>query len=131
MGSRDDLIDRLKSMMQTGVMLTKLTLPGGEEKTMTTIPGFPLMLLMPSMPLPPGMGMLQAMGMMKGPPPPGIRLSMELPSVSSGRVQEDPQKKAGQANSRVMEEQLKEQELLVQKREEKRAAQLLEHERQQ
>lgn len=71
---------------------------------------------MPSMPLPPGMGVLQAMGMMGGPPPPGIRLSMEPPSVSSGMVQDDPQKRAGQADSRVMEEQLKEQELLEQQK---------------
>ncbi|XP_060754957.1 splicing factor 3B subunit 2-like isoform X2 [Neoarius graeffei] len=132
MGPREELIDRLKSyMMQTGVMLTKPSLPGGDDKAMTTMPGLPPMLPMPSMPLPPGMGVLQAMGIMGGPPPPGIRMSMEPPGISSGMAQDDPQKiaqRAGQGDSRVMEEQLKEQELLEQQ---KRAAQLLEHERQQ
>ncbi|MCJ8731291.1 hypothetical protein PDJAM_G00198000 [Pangasius djambal] len=132
MGPREELIDRLKSyMMQTGVMLTKPSLPGGEDKAMTTMPGLPPMPPMPSMPLPPGMGVLQAMSMMGGPPPPGIRMSMEPPGVSSGMAQDDPQKmaqRASQGDSRVMEEQLKEQELLEQQ---KRAAQLLEHERQQ
>ncbi|XP_060758543.1 splicing factor 3B subunit 2-like isoform X1 [Neoarius graeffei] len=128
MGPREELIDRLKSyMMQTGVMLTKPSLPGGDDKAMTTMPGLPPMLPMPSMPLPPGMGVLQAMGIMGGPPPPGIRMSMEPPGISSGMAQDDPQKiaqRAGQGDSRVM----KEQELLEQQ---KRAAQLLEHERQQ
>ncbi|XP_060756648.1 splicing factor 3B subunit 2-like [Neoarius graeffei] len=130
MGPREELIDRLKSyMMQTGVMLTKPSLPGGDDKAMTTMPGLPPMPPMPSMPLPPGMGVLQAMGIMGGPPPPGM--SMEPPGISSGMAQDDPQKiaqRAGQGDSRVMEEQLKEQELLEQQ---KRAAQLLEHERQQ
>ncbi|KAI5092858.1 splicing factor 3B subunit 2 [Silurus meridionalis] len=65
---------------------------------------------MPSMPLPPGMGVLQAMGMMGGPPPPGIRMSMEPPGVSSGMVQDDLQKMSQRSSQ---------------------AAQLLEHERQQ
>lgn len=58
------------------------------------MPGLPPMPPMPSMPLPPGMGVLQAMGMMGGPPPPGIRISMEPPGVSSGMPQDDPQKLA-------------------------------------
>ncbi|KAF7706635.1 hypothetical protein HF521_019889 [Silurus meridionalis] len=132
MGPREELMDRLKSyMMQTGVMFTKPNLMGGDDKTMTTIPGLPPMPPMPSMPLPPGMGVLQAMGMMGGPPPPAIRMSMEPPGVSSGMVQDDSQKmsqRSSQGDSRVIEEQLKEQELLEQQ---KRAAQLLEHERQQ
>ncbi|KAF5902827.1 splicing factor 3B subunit 2, partial [Clarias magur] len=132
LGPREELIDRLKSYtMQTGAMLTKPSLVGGDDKTMPTIPGLPPMPPMPSMPLPPGMGVLQAMGMMGGPPPPGIRMSMEPPGVSSGMAPDDPQKmvqRAGQGDSRVMDEQLKEQELLEQQ---KRAAQLLEHERQQ
>lgn len=70
------------------------------------IPGLPPMPPMPSMPLPPGMGVLQAMGMMGGPPPPGIRMSMEPPpGVSSGMAQDDPQKMAqrtGQVRTRVL-----------------------------
>ncbi|KAI5629047.1 splicing factor 3B subunit 2 [Silurus asotus] len=39
---REKLMDRLKSyMMQTGVMFTKPNMPGGDDKTMTTIPGAP------------------------------------------------------------------------------------------
>lgn len=53
---------------------------------------------MPSMPLPPGMGVLQAMGIMGGPPPPGIRMAMEPPGVSSGMAQDDPQKMAQRAS---------------------------------
>ncbi|KAI5609354.1 splicing factor 3B subunit 2 [Silurus asotus] len=100
----------------TGVMFTKPNMTGGDDKTMTTVP---LMPLMPSMPLPPGMGLLQAMGMMGGPPPPGIRMSMEPPGVSSGMVQDDSQKmsqRTSQGDSRVIEEQLKEQELLEQQK---------------
>lgn len=62
--------------------------------SLSQIPGLPPMPPMPSMPLPPGMGVLQAMGMMGGPPPPGIRLSMESPGVSSGMAQDDAQKMA-------------------------------------
>lgn len=61
------------------------------------MPGLPPMPPMPSMPLPPGMGVLQAMGIMGGPLPPGIRMSMEPPGISSGMAQDDPQKIAQRA----------------------------------
>ncbi|KAL7880583.1 hypothetical protein SRHO_G00028370 [Serrasalmus rhombeus] len=141
MGPREELIDRLKTyMMQTGMILSKPNIQGGDNKPMAPMTGLPPMPPMPSMPLPPGMGMLPPMGMM-GPPPPGIHMGIEPPGVPPGIPQEDQLKMAQQraammmqqeetANQgdRVMEEQLKEQELLEQQ---KRAAQLLEHERQQ
>ncbi|XP_076828915.1 splicing factor 3B subunit 2 [Brachyhypopomus gauderio] len=142
MGPREELMDRLKTyMMQTGMILSKPSMPGVDDKAMTTMPGLPPMPPMPAMPLPPGMGMLQAMGMMGGPPPPGMHMGMEPPGVPPGMGPDDPLKMAqqrammmqqderpSQGDSRGMEEQLKEQELLEQQ---KRAAQLLEHERQQ
>uniref|UniRef100_A0A8C8BU47 PSP proline-rich domain-containing protein n=1 Tax=Oncorhynchus tshawytscha TaxID=74940 RepID=A0A8C8BU47_ONCTS len=99
---------------------------------------------MPMPPMPPGMGMLQAMSMMAGgPPPPGMRMGMEPPGMPPGLSQEDQlkmvQQRAAmmmqheerakqQGESRAMEEHMKEQELLEQQ---KRAAVMLEHERQQ
>ncbi|XP_067255927.1 splicing factor 3B subunit 2 [Chanodichthys erythropterus] len=120
MGPREELIDRLKSYAQSGMILTKPNMSGGDEKGMTTMPGLPPMPPMPSMPLPPGMNMMQAMNMMGGPPP--IHMGMEPP----GMMQHDD--RGVQGDSRVMDEQMKEQELLEQQ---KRAAVLLEHERQQ
>ncbi|KAG7235275.1 hypothetical protein INR49_002847 [Caranx melampygus] len=75
---------------------------------MMQMPGIPPLPPMPMPPMPPGMGMLQAMSMMPGgPPPPGIHMGIEP-----------------QGDSRVMDEQ----DLLEQQ---KRAAVLLEQERQQ
>ncbi|XP_041925128.1 splicing factor 3B subunit 2 [Alosa sapidissima] len=120
MGPRDDLIDRLKGyMMQTGMILSKPNIQGGDDKPMTQMPGLPPMPPIPPMPLPPGM--LQAMSMMGGPPPPGMHMGLEPPGM--GQPQRGPM-----GESRVMEEQMKEQELLEQQ---KRAAVLLEQERQQ
>uniref|UniRef100_A0A672LNX0 Splicing factor 3B subunit 2-like n=1 Tax=Sinocyclocheilus grahami TaxID=75366 RepID=A0A672LNX0_SINGR len=65
MGPREELIDRLKSYAQSGMILTKPNMQGGDDK----MPGLPPMPPMPSMPLPPGMNMMQAMNMMGGPPP--------------------------------------------------------------
>nr|XP_055051389.1 splicing factor 3B subunit 2 [Misgurnus anguillicaudatus] len=120
MGPREELIDRLKAYAQSGMVLTKPNIPGGDDKGMTTMPGLPPMPPMPSMPLPPGMNMMQAMNMMGGPPP--IHMGMESP----GMMQHDD--RPAQGDSRVIDEQMKEQELLEQQ---KRAAVLLEHERQQ
>ncbi|XP_016347530.1 splicing factor 3B subunit 2 isoform X2 [Sinocyclocheilus anshuiensis] len=120
MGPREELIDRLKSYAQSGMILTKPNMSGGDAKSMTTMPGLPPMPPMPSMPLPPGMNMMQAMNMMGGPPP--IHMGIEPP----GMMQQDD--RATQGDARVMDEQMKEQELLEQQ---KRAAVLLEHERQQ
>ncbi|XP_016111188.1 splicing factor 3B subunit 2-like [Sinocyclocheilus grahami] len=120
MGPREELIDRLKSYAQSGMILTKPNMSGGDAKSMTTMPGLPPMPPMPSMPLPPGMNMMQAMNMMGGPPP--IHMGIEPP----GMMQHDD--RAAQGDARVMDEQMKEQELLEQQR---RAAVLLEHERQQ
>ncbi|XP_016418211.1 splicing factor 3B subunit 2 [Sinocyclocheilus rhinocerous] len=120
MGPREELIDRLKSYAQSGMILTKPNMSGGDAKSMTTMPGLPPMPPMPSMPLPPGMNMMQAMNMMGGPPP--IHMGIEPP----GMMQHDD--RAAQGDARVMDEQMKEQELLEQQ---KRAAVLLEHERQQ
>ncbi|CAB1345462.1 unnamed protein product [Coregonus sp. 'balchen'] len=131
MGPREEMLDRLKGyMMQTGMMLSKPNL-GGDDKPMTPqvstnrpykMPGIPPMPPMPMPPMPPGMGMLQAMSMMAGgPPPPGMRMGMEPPGMPPGLSQED-QLKMG--DSRAMEEQ----ELLEQQ---KRAAVMLENERQQ
>ncbi|RXN19036.1 splicing factor 3B subunit 2 [Labeo rohita] len=120
MGPREELIDRLKSYAQSGIILTKPNMPGGDDKGMTTMPGLPPMPPMPAMPLPPGMNMMPAMNMMGGPPP--IHMGIEPP----GMMQHDD--RATQGDSRVMDEQMKEQELLEQQ---KRAAVLLEHERQQ
>uniref|UniRef100_A0A671S1D5 Splicing factor 3B subunit 2-like n=1 Tax=Sinocyclocheilus anshuiensis TaxID=1608454 RepID=A0A671S1D5_9TELE len=64
-GPREELIDRLKSYAQSGMILTKPNMQGGDDK----MPGLPPMPPMPSMPLPPGMNMMQAMNMMGGPPP--------------------------------------------------------------
>ncbi|KTF93481.1 hypothetical protein cypCar_00038137, partial [Cyprinus carpio] len=112
---REELIDRLKSYAQSGMILTKPNM-AGDEKSMTTMPGLPPLPPMPSMPLPPGMNMMQAMNMMGGPPP--IHMGLEPP----GMMQHDD--RATQGDARVMDEQ----ELLEQQ---KRAAVLLEHERQQ
>ncbi|KAL2079229.1 hypothetical protein ACEWY4_024973 [Coilia grayii] len=129
MGPRDELIDRLKGyMMQTGMILTKPKMQGGDDKPMSQVrpphqmPGIPPMPPIPPMPLPPGMGMLQAMSMMGGPPPPGMHMGMEPPGMG-----QDPHKMRAAMGER-MEEQMKEQELLEQQ---KRAAVLLEQERQQ
>ncbi|XP_062850444.1 splicing factor 3B subunit 2 isoform X2 [Trichomycterus rosablanca] len=117
LGPREELIDRLKTyMMQTGVILNKPNMQSGDDKPMNKMPpGLPPMPPMPSMPLPPGMSMLQPMAMMGGPPP-GIHLGMNPPSMA-----QDP---ANMGESRVLGEQV----LLDQQ---KRAAQLLDHERQQ
>ncbi|XP_030636702.1 splicing factor 3B subunit 2 [Chanos chanos] len=78
MGPREELVERLKAYtMQTGVLLSKPNLSGGDDKMPSTMAGLPPMPPMPSMPLPPGMGMLQAMGMMGGPPPPGLHMGMD------------------------------------------------------
>ncbi|XP_031440985.1 splicing factor 3B subunit 2 [Clupea harengus] len=128
MGPRDDLIDRLKGyMMQTGMILNKPNMPGGDDKSMTQMPGIPPLPPIPPMPLPPGMGMLQAMSMMGAPPPPGMHMGMEPPGLSPDPLKMA-QQRAAMGESRVMEEQMKEQELLEQQ---KRAAVLLEQERQQ
>ncbi|XP_016112502.1 splicing factor 3B subunit 2-like [Sinocyclocheilus grahami] len=117
MGPREELIDRLKSYAQSGMILTKPNMQGGDDKVMTTtMPGLPPMPPMPSMPLPPGMNMMQAMNMMGGPPP-----------IHMGMMQHDD--RAAQGDSRGMDEQMKEQELLEQQK--RAAAVLLEHERQQ
>ncbi|XP_063042515.1 splicing factor 3B subunit 2 isoform X2 [Engraulis encrasicolus] len=122
MGPREELIDRLKGyMMQTGMIVTKPNMQGGDDKPMSQMPGLPPMPPIPPMPLPPGMGMLQAMGMMGGPPPPGMHMGMDHPPGMG----QDPHK---MRMGGPMEEQMKEQELLEQQ---KRAAVLLEQERQQ
>uniref|UniRef100_A0A673NJZ8 Splicing factor 3B subunit 2-like n=1 Tax=Sinocyclocheilus rhinocerous TaxID=307959 RepID=A0A673NJZ8_9TELE len=79
MGPREELIDRLKSYAQSGMILTKPNMSGGDAKSMTTMPGLPPMPPMPSMPLPPGMNMMQAMNMMGGPPP--IHMGIEPPGM--------------------------------------------------
>uniref|UniRef100_A0A8C2EB48 Splicing factor 3b, subunit 2 n=1 Tax=Cyprinus carpio TaxID=7962 RepID=A0A8C2EB48_CYPCA len=78
MGPREELIDRLKSYAQSGMILTKPNM-AGDEKSMTTMPGLPPLPPMPSMPLPPGMNMMQAMNMMGGPPP--IHMGLEPPGM--------------------------------------------------
>ncbi|XP_071379618.1 splicing factor 3B subunit 2 isoform X1 [Centroberyx affinis] len=147
MGPREELIDRLKGyMMQTGIRLSK---PNDDKPMGSQLPpGIPPMPPMPMPPMPPGMGMLQAMSMMSGgPPPPGMHMGMEPPGLPPPGLSQDDQLKMAQqraalmmqqeerakqqvrvGDSRVMEEHMKEQELLEQQ---KRAAVLLEHERQQ
>ncbi|NP_001098747.1 splicing factor 3B subunit 2 [Danio rerio] len=78
MGPREELIDRLKSYAQPGMIFNKPNIPG-EDKSLTTMPGLPPMPPMPSMPLPPSMNMMQAMNMMGGPPP--IHMAMEPPGM--------------------------------------------------
>ncbi|XP_069374603.1 splicing factor 3B subunit 2 [Paralichthys olivaceus] len=137
MGPREELVDRLKSyMMQTGILLSK----HGDDKPMgPQMPGIPPMPPMP--PMPPGMGMLQAMSMMPGgPPPSGIHMGMEPPGLPPpGMSHEDQLKMAQQRAAMVLqqEERAKQQgdsrvmdvhDLLEQQ---KRAAVMLEQERQQ
>ncbi|KAI7815012.1 splicing factor 3B subunit 2 [Triplophysa rosa] len=119
-GPREELIDRLSAYAQSGMIMSKPNMPGGDDKGMTMMPGLPPMPPMPSMPLPPSMNLMQSMNMMGGPPP--IHLGME----SSGIMHHDD--RGTQGDPRGMDEQMKEHELLEQQ---KRAAVLLEHERQQ
>ncbi|XP_048883855.1 splicing factor 3B subunit 2 [Brienomyrus brachyistius] len=136
LGPREELIDRLKAyVIQTGMMPTKPDLQTTDDQP----PQMPGLAPVASMPLPPGMGMLQAMGMIGAPAPPGMPVSMEPPGLSQEDQLKMVQQRAAmmlqqeervkqQGESRTMEEQMKEQELLQQQ---KRAAELLEHERQQ
>ncbi|KAJ0006506.1 hypothetical protein NQD34_013779 [Periophthalmus magnuspinnatus] len=126
MGPREELIDRLKGyMIQTGILLTKPDAPMG---------GMP----MQQMPMPPGMGMMPAMNMMPGgPPPPGMHMGMEA-GMAPGMSQDDQLKMAQQRAAMVLQQEemakqgdvrvMDEQDLLEQQ---KRAAVLLEQERQQ
>uniref|UniRef100_A0A8C2GGJ4 Splicing factor 3b, subunit 2 n=1 Tax=Cyprinus carpio TaxID=7962 RepID=A0A8C2GGJ4_CYPCA len=70
-----ETFDRLACYVPSGMILTKPSMPGGDDK----MPGLPPMPPMPSMPLPPGMNMMQAMNMMGGPPP--IHMGMEPPGM--------------------------------------------------
>lgn len=127
MGPREEMIDRLKGyMLQTGILLTK-----PNDAPMGGLP-------IPQMPMPPGMGMLPAMSMMPGgPPPPGMRMGME-PGMPPGMSQDDQLKMAQHRAAMVLQQEemakqgdvrgMDEQDLLEQQ---KRAAVLLEQERQQ
>ncbi|KAK7909937.1 hypothetical protein WMY93_014621 [Mugilogobius chulae] len=128
MGPREELMDRLKGyMIQARILLTKPDTPMG---------GMP----MPQMPMPPGMGLIPGMNMMPGGPP-GMHLGMEpgmAPGMAPGMSQDDQLKMAQQRAAMVLQQEemakqgdvrvMDEQELLEQQ---KRAAVLLEHERQQ
>ncbi|TRY83347.1 hypothetical protein DNTS_015068 [Danionella cerebrum] len=112
MGPREELIDRLNSIaQQTGMIITKPQMAGGEDQGLPVLPSLPPLPPMPSMPLPPNM--MPGMNMMPGPPP--IHMMQHDDHGPQGDV-------------RLIDEQMQEQELLEQQ---KRAAVLLEHERQQ
>ncbi|XP_072314697.1 splicing factor 3B subunit 2 [Eucyclogobius newberryi] len=126
MGPREELMDRLRGyMIQTGILLTK------PDAQMGVMP-------MPQMPMPPGMGMMPAMNMMPGgPPPPGMHMGME-PGMGPGMSQDDQLKMAQHRAAMVLQQEemakqgdvrvMTEHDLLEQQ---KRAAVLLEQERQQ
>lgn len=59
----------------------------------------------PQMPMPPGMGMLPAMSMMPGgPPPPGMRMGME-PGMPPGMSQDDQLKMAQHRAAMVLQQE--------------------------
>ncbi|XP_017292715.1 splicing factor 3B subunit 2 isoform X1 [Kryptolebias marmoratus] len=129
MGSREELIDRLKGyMMQTGIILSK----SNEDKPMgSQIPGMPPLPPMPMPPMPPGISMLQPMGLM----PPGLPMGMErAPLPPPGLTQDDQLKMVQHRAAMVLQQEVRviqqgdEKDLLEQQ---KRAAVLLEQERQQ
>lgn len=61
---------------------------------------------MPMPPMPPGMSMLQTMGMMPGgPPPPGIRMAMEPPSLPPPGMSQDDQLKMAQHRAAMVLQQ--------------------------
>uniref|UniRef100_A0A8C8E0X4 Splicing factor 3b, subunit 2 n=1 Tax=Oryzias sinensis TaxID=183150 RepID=A0A8C8E0X4_9TELE len=115
MGSREELIDRLKGYMMQ-------------------VPSIPPMPPMPMPPMPPGMGMIPAMNMMPpGAPPSGMHMTMDHPNMPPPGLTQDDQLKMVQQRAAIVlqqEERAKHQgdenELLEQQQ---RAAVLLEQER--
>lgn len=68
---------------------------------------------MPMPPMPPGMGMVPAMSMMPGgPPPPGIHMGMEPPGLHPpGMTQDDHLKMAQQRAAMVLHEERAKQQV--------------------
>ncbi|KAK1889905.1 Splicing factor 3B subunit 2 [Dissostichus eleginoides] len=118
MGLREELTDRLKGyMIQTGILVSKHK----DDKSMgSQMHGIPPM---PMPPMPPGMGMLQAMSMMPGgPPPPGIHMGMEPPGMCPPGMSQDDQLKMAQHRAAMV---------LQQEERAKQQAAMMEHERHQ
>ncbi|KAJ4948942.1 hypothetical protein JOQ06_020463 [Pogonophryne albipinna] len=118
MGLREELTDRLKGyMIQTGILVSKHK----DDKSMgSQMHGIPPL---PPMPMPPGMGMLQAMSMMPGgPPPPGIHMGMEPPGMCPPGMSQDDQLKMAQHRAAMV---------LQQEERAKQQAAMMEHERHQ
>lgn len=67
---------------------------------------------MPQMPMPPGMGMVPAIGMLSGgPPPPGIHMGMEPGLPPPGMTQDDQLQMAQHRAAMVLQEEIAKQQV--------------------